>query len=69
LLFHRRRGGCFVHPRDLGGPDVEAYLIYLAVERRVAAATQRRTGVGAGLRISARPRSAYSRIHWPAGGG
>lgn len=40
LLFHRRRAGCFVHPRDLGGSDVEAYLTYLAVERRVAAATQ-----------------------------
>lgn len=40
LLFHRRRAGFFVHPRDLRGPDVEAYLTYLAVERRVAAATQ-----------------------------
>ncbi|MFN3168139.1 MAG: integron integrase [Phycisphaeraceae bacterium] len=40
LLFHRRRAGRFVHPRDLGGAEVEAYLTYLAVERRVAAATQ-----------------------------
>lgn len=40
LLFHRTRAGRFVHPRDLGGPDVEAYLSYLAVKRRVAAATQ-----------------------------
>lgn len=40
LLYHRRRRGRFVHPSDLGGADVEAYLTYLAVERRVAAATQ-----------------------------
>jgi site-specific recombinase XerD len=40
LLFHRRRMGRFVHPRDVRGSDVEAFLTYLAVERRVAAATQ-----------------------------
>jgi integron integrase len=35
ILFHRRR-----HPRDLGGPEVEAFLTHLATERHVAAATQ-----------------------------
>jgi integron integrase len=40
LLFHRRRRGRFVHPGELGGADVEAYLTYLAVQRRVAASTQ-----------------------------
>lgn len=40
LVFHRRRAGRFVHPSELGGSEVEAYLTYLAVERRVAAATQ-----------------------------
>ncbi len=40
LMFHRRRARRFVHPSELGGSEVEAYLTYLAVERRVAAATQ-----------------------------
>ena len=35
ILFHGKR-----HPKDLGAPDVEAFLTYLAVERGVAAATQ-----------------------------
>ncbi len=28
------------HPRDMAGPEVERFLTYLAVERRVAASTQ-----------------------------
>jgi len=40
LMFHRRRVGRFIHPGEMGGAEVEAYLTYLAVERRVAAATQ-----------------------------
>ncbi|MGA8260028.1 MAG: integron integrase [Arenicellales bacterium] len=35
ILFHRKR-----HPRDMGGPEVEAFLSHLAVDRNVAAATQ-----------------------------
>jgi len=35
VLFHGRR-----HPRDLGGPDVERFLTFLAVDRKVAASTQ-----------------------------
>jgi hypothetical protein len=35
ILFHGKR-----HPRDLGAPEVEAFLTSLAVERDVAAATQ-----------------------------
>jgi len=35
VLFHGRR-----HPRELGAPEVAAFLTHLAVERRVAAATQ-----------------------------
>ena len=35
ILFHERR-----HPREMGGPEVEAFLTHLAVERNVAASTQ-----------------------------
>jgi integron integrase len=35
IHFHERR-----HPRDLGGPEVEAFLSHLATVRNVAAATQ-----------------------------
>jgi hypothetical protein len=35
IVFNGRR-----HPRELGGPDVEAFLSHLATERHVAAATQ-----------------------------
>ena len=35
ILFHGKR-----HPRELGGPDAEAFLTALAVERRVSASTQ-----------------------------
>jgi integron integrase len=35
ILFHHKR-----HPQELGGPEVESFLSYLAVQRRVAAATQ-----------------------------
>jgi integron integrase len=35
ILFHGRR-----HPRDMGGPEIEAFLTYLAKDRDVAAATQ-----------------------------
>jgi integron integrase len=35
ILFHGKR-----HPETLGGPEVEAFLTDLAVERKVAAATQ-----------------------------
>ena len=35
IRFHGRR-----HPRELGGPEVEAFLTHLAADRKVAAATQ-----------------------------
>lgn len=35
ILFHGKR-----HPRDMGAPEVEAFLSHLAVDKNVAAATQ-----------------------------
>lgn len=35
IAFHKRR-----HPRELGGPEVEQFLTYLAVDRKVSASTQ-----------------------------
>jgi integron integrase len=35
ILFHHKR-----HPRDMGGPEIEAFLTDLAVNRNVAASTQ-----------------------------
>jgi integron integrase len=35
ILFHGKR-----HPAQMGGPEVEAFLSYLAVERKVSASTQ-----------------------------
>ena len=35
ILFHGKR-----HPRELGAPEVQAFLSHLAVERQVAASTQ-----------------------------
>jgi integron integrase len=35
ILFHHKR-----HPRDMGVPEIEAFLTHLAVERNVAASTQ-----------------------------
>jgi integron integrase len=39
VQFHRGPAG-WRHPKDMGAPEVEAFLTHLAVERRVAAATQ-----------------------------
>ena len=35
ILFHGKR-----HPKDMGEPEVEAFLTWLAVERNVAQSTQ-----------------------------
>ena len=35
ILFHNKR-----HPREMGAPEIEAFLTHLAIERRVAASTQ-----------------------------
>jgi len=35
ILFHGKR-----HPREMGKAEIEAYLTYLAQDRKVAAATQ-----------------------------
>lgn len=40
ILYQRQRLGRFVHPGELGGADIEAYLNHLALQRHVAAATQ-----------------------------
>ena len=39
-MYHRRRSGRFIHPAEMGAAEIEGYLTYLAVERRVAASTQ-----------------------------
>ncbi|MEZ6057467.1 MAG: integron integrase [Planctomycetaceae bacterium] len=41
VRFSRRKDGSWRHPREMGGADVERFLTHLAVNRRVAAATQR----------------------------
>jgi integron integrase len=35
ILFHHKR-----HPKDMGNPEVEAFITHLAIERKVAASTQ-----------------------------
>jgi integron integrase len=44
ILFHRRAGGpsgwIWRHPKDMGEPEVRAFLTHLAVKRGVVAATQ-----------------------------
>jgi integron integrase len=35
IVFHNKR-----HPKDMGAPEVEAFLTYLAVQKKVAASTQ-----------------------------
>jgi integron integrase len=35
IVYHGKR-----HPKDMGAPEIEAFLTYLAVEQRVAASTQ-----------------------------
>jgi hypothetical protein len=37
ILFHRKR-----HPKEMGAPEVEAFLTHLAVQGKVAASTQHR---------------------------
>ncbi|MGI9518048.1 MAG: site-specific integrase [Pirellulaceae bacterium] len=40
LQFHKQLAGDWLHPKDLGDDDVNQYVTYLAVERKVAASTQ-----------------------------
>jgi integron integrase len=40
LAFHRDRVGNWVHPAALAAPEVEAFLTYLAVNRRLSASSQ-----------------------------
>jgi integron integrase len=40
LEFHRAPDGSWRHPRELRGPDVSAFLTYLAHERRLSASSQ-----------------------------
>ena len=41
ILFHNKR-----HPREMGVPEIESYLTYLAVERNVSASTQNQALAG-----------------------
>jgi len=40
LQFHHDRTGQWIHPNEMGEPEVEAFLTHLAVNRRVAESTQ-----------------------------
>ena len=40
LKFAKNQTGNWVHPKELGDRDIEMYLTYLAVDRKVAASTQ-----------------------------
>ena len=40
LRFERTRSGGWRHPREMGSEEINRYLTYLAVERKVAASTQ-----------------------------
>ncbi len=40
LKFAKNQAGQWVHPENLGDAEIEAYLTYLAVDRKVAASTQ-----------------------------
>ena len=40
LCFHRHADGNWRHPRDLAGPELEAFLTHLAADRRLAASSQ-----------------------------
>ena len=40
LRFHRASNGSWKHPSQLGDPEINQFLIHLAVERKVAASTQ-----------------------------
>ena len=40
LVYHRDLNGAWIHPIQLGSPEVNAFLSHLAVERKVAASTQ-----------------------------
>ncbi len=40
ILFHKTQTGQFRHPKDMGVPEIEAFLTHLAVDENVAASTQ-----------------------------
>ena len=40
ILFHRTEQGSVRHPRDMAAPEIETFLTHLAVDGRIAAATQ-----------------------------
>ena len=40
LWFHKKQAGHWRHPRDLGGPEVSAFLSHLASVEKVGASTQ-----------------------------
>jgi hypothetical protein len=46
IIFHKKR-----HPDEMGPPEVEAFLTHLAVEGRVAAATQNQSSMPSSFSI------------------
>ena len=40
IIFHKAKLGFARHPKDMGAPEIEAFLTYLALEKNVAPATQ-----------------------------
>ena len=40
LVFHRDQRGEWIHPLQLGSPEINEFLSHLAVDRNVAASTQ-----------------------------
>ncbi len=40
ILFHKERRGQYIHPQQMGAPEIEAFLTWLAVDQHVAASTQ-----------------------------
>lgn len=40
VLFHKAKSGTFRHPIDMGVSEVNPFLTYLAVDKKVAASTQ-----------------------------
>ncbi len=60
ILFHDKQ-----HPKDMGAPEIEAFLTHLAVEENVAASTQNQA-LSALLFVIVRPKSSRTRSCLPS---